>query len=318
MRNESFLSNFSPVLKLMSLVVIIIICGFVFNLLGIVIAIPFWGKEAITAITGSINFDFKEHINFFKYLQIVNEIGMFVVPSVLFAFLVSKSIGVYLKIKQLPRLYTLIAGLLVIVVSMPFISWLISINEMMHLPQALSGIEEWMRKSEDSAEVFTKAFLEGSSLQLLLLNLLMIAVLPAIGEEFLFRGVLIKIFKDWFGNPHIAIFVAAFLFSAIHMQFFGFLPRFVLGLLLGYLYYFSKNLWVPIAAHFFNNASAVIASFLYNRKIIHSDIDTLVSAKGDYLLIIVSFALTLLLMISIYKREKNTKDKEDNQVLPLE
>ncbi len=301
----------------MSLVVIIIICGFIFNLLGIVIAIPFWGKASIMALTGSINFDFKDHINFFKYLQIVNEIGMFVVPSVLFAFLVSKSIGVYLKIKHLPRLYTLIAGLLVIVVSMPFISWLISINEMMHLPPALSGIEEWMRKSEDSAEVFTKAFLEGSSFQLLLLNLLMIAVLPAIGEEFLFRGVLIKLLRDWFGNAHFAIIFAAFLFSAIHLQFFGFLPRFVLGLLLGYLYYFSKNLWVPIAAHFFNNASAVIASFLNNRKIVQTDIDSLVSAKGDYILIILSFVLTLVLMISIYKREKHTKEKESNQSLPL-
>ncbi len=309
MNKEPFLKNFSNVLKLMSLLVIIIISVFIINLSGILVAIPFWGSEAIKAITGNLTLNIQDNINFFKYIQIVNQIGMFIVPSVLFALLVKGNITKYLRINQFPHLFTLMAGLLVIVVSMPFINWLINVNEMMHLPTALSGVEEWMRKSEDSAEVFTKAFLSGTGIGGLLLNLLMIAVIPAIGEEFLFRGVLVKLFKDWFGNIHWAIIVSAFLFSAIHVQFFGFIPRMFLGILLGYMFYFSRNLWVPIAAHFFNNASVVIASFLYNREIIETDLDKLGSAGEDYLLIAISFILSCILLLSIYKREHKKKEE---------
>ena len=132
----------------------------------------------------------------------------------------------------------------------------------------------------------------------------------ALREEFLFRGVLLKLFKDWFKNAYIAIVISAFLFSAMHLQFFGFIPRMVLGLLLGYMFYFSKNLWIPITAHFFNNAFAVTISFLNNKKVTQTDIDSLGSESSDYLLIIGSFILTIVLIFSIYKRKKDRKKEE--------
>jgi len=314
MNNEPFLKNFSTILKLMSLVVIIIISIFIFNLLGIVISLPFWGTEAMMAFTGNISLKINENINFYKYLQIVNQIGMFIIPSILFAFLVKGRISAYLKINRIPDLFTLLAGVLVIIVSMPFVNYLVSLNESLHLPSALSEIEDWMRKSEDSAEIFTNAFLKGTSISGFLLNIVMIAILPAIGEEFLFRGVLQKQFKDLLGNVHIAIFVSAFLFSAMHLQFFGFFPRMVLGLLLGYMFYFSNNLWVPIIGHFFNNAFAVTVSFLNNKKIIQTDIDTMGNAGDNYFLIIVSLILTLILLIIILKIEEKSKKKEENKI----
>ena len=314
MNKEPFLKNFSTILKLMSLVVIIIISIFIFNLVGIVISLPFWGSDAISAFTGDINLKINDNINFYKYLQIVNQIGMFIIPSILFAFLVKGRISTYLKINRFPHLFTLLAGVLVIIFSMPFVNWLISLNETMHLPSALSGVEDWMRKSEDSAEIFTKAFLNGTCIGGFLLNIIMIAILPAIGEEFLFRGVLQKLFKDLFGNVHIAIFVSAFLFSAMHLQFFGFFPRMVLGLLLGYMFYFSNNLWVPIIGHFFNNAFAVTASFLNNKKIIQTDVDSLGNVGENYSLIFASFVLTLILLIVILKIEEKSKKKEENQI----
>jgi membrane protease YdiL (CAAX protease family) len=313
MIKEPILKNFPVVLKLISLLVIIIICVFIFNLLGFAIAIPIWGSDAIQLFNGKTNLNINNHINFFKYLQIVNQFGMFILPSVLFAFLVRGKISVYLKMNRLPQIYSLLAGISIIVVSMPLINWLISINQMMHLPSAFSGIEEWMRRSEDSAEIYTKAFLNVSSLNGLIINIFMMAVLPAIGEEFLFRGVLFKLFKDWSGKAHFAIILSAFLFSAMHLQFFGFFPRMVLGLLLGYMFYFSKNLWVPIAAHFFNNAFAVIVTFLNNKKIIQTDIDALGSESSDYLFIILSLILTMVLIGYIYKTGKNKKE-EENQI----
>lgn len=294
----------------MSLMVIIIISLFIFNLIGIVFAIPFWGTEAIKSLTGGITFNINNNIIFFKYLQIVNQLGMFVAPSLLFAYLINGNITSYLKMKHQPNIYTLIAGILLIIVSMPFVNFLISLNETMHLPQAFSGVEEWMRKSEDSAEIFTKAFLNVTNIQGLFINILMIAIIPAFGEEFLFRGILLKLFKEWTGNFHFAIFISAFLFSAMHLQFFGFFPRMFLGLLLGYMFYFSRNLWVPIIAHFFNNAFAVIISFLNNNKITQTDIDSLGSKGNDFWLIICSILLTVLLIVGIYKKEQIKKEEE--------
>lgn len=207
----------------------------------------------------------------------------------------------------MPKLFTVFSGILLILVCMPLINWLMTINNMMKLPEALSGIEQWMRNSEVNAEKIINIFLNVNSIRALMLNLFMIAVIPAIGEEFLFRGVLQKQFRQWFGNIHFAIFVAAFLFSAMHMQFFGFIPRLVLGIILGYLYYFSKNLWIPIIAHFFNNAIAVVVYYLNYNKVINTDFDKLGSSGEDYILIIGSIIFTVILMLSIYKREHSRK-----------
>jgi uncharacterized protein len=312
MNREPILKNFSPSLQLISLVVITILCVFIVYILGVVIAIPVWGGDTMLALTSKTVVNLTENINFFKYMQIVSQIGMFIVPPILFAFFVRGNIAAYLKINRIPNIITLLSGLLVLIVSIPFINYLISLNSMMHLPSVFSGIESWMKEMESSAEVFTKAFLNVSSTQGLLVNLFMIALLPALGEEFMFRGVLQKLFKDWTKNVHIAIFITAFLFSAMHLQFFGFIPRFVLGLILGYLYYFSNNLWVPIAAHFFNNATAVIFSFLYAKKIVKTDIDTIGNTPNDFLLIIASCLFTFLLLYSIYKREMTGKKELTN------
>ncbi|MCX6232512.1 MAG: CPBP family intramembrane metalloprotease [Bacteroidetes bacterium] len=309
MSREPILKNFSPSLQLISLVVITILCVFIVYILGVVIAIPVWGGETMLALTNKTVLNLADNINFFKYLQIVSQIGMFIVPPILFAFFVRGNIAAYLKINHIPNMVTLLSGLLVLIVSIPFINYLISLNSMMHLPSAFSGIETWMKDMENSAEAFTKAFLNVTSTQGLLVNLFMIALLPALGEEFMFRGVLQKLFKDWTAKVHIAIFITAFLFSAMHLQFFGFIPRFVLGLILGYLYYFSNNLWVPIAAHFLNNATAVIFSFLFAKKIVKTDIDTIGNTPNDFLLIIASCLFTLVLLYSIYKREMTGKEQ---------
>ncbi len=315
MNKEPFLKNFSQPLKLISLLIIIIISVFIINVIGVLLALPFWGNNVITTFTEGMNLNSAENIGFYKFLQIFNHLGMFIIPSILFAFLINRNIGKYLRINRFPKLFTILSGILLIMVCMPFINWLMTMNGMMKLPEAFSGIEEWMRKSEDSAELITNKFLNVSSIGGLLINLFMIAIIPAIGEEFLFRGILQKQFKLWFGNIHIAIFISAFLFSAMHIQFFGFIPRLVLGVILGYLYYFSRNLWVPIITHLFNNGIAVIIYFLNFNKIMSTDIDKLGSEGNDYILILGSLIFSIVLMLSIYKREylrKRLKTKKED------
>lgn len=315
MLKEPFLKNFPAYLRIISLLLIIIICAFIINLLGVLIALPVWGNSVISTFTEGMNLNNKENINFYKFLQIFNHLGMFIIPSILFAYLVNFNIVKYLRINKMPKFFTIFSGILLILVCMPFINWLMTINNMMKLPEALSGIEQWMRNSEVNAEKIINIFLNVNSIGALMLNLFMIAVIPAVGEEFLFRGVLQKQFRQWFGNIHIAVFVAAFLFSAMHMQFFGFIPRLVLGIILGYLYYFSKNLWIPIIAHFFNNAIAVIVYYLNYNKVINTDVDKLGSSGEDYILIIGSIIFSIILMLSIYKREhlrKHHKTKKED------
>lgn len=119
-----------------------------------------------------------------------------------------------------------------------------------------------MQETETKAMDLTEAFLSIDSWGEFIFNIVMIAMLPSIGEELLFRGLLQRLFNDWFKNIHFAIILAGFLFGAMHLQFFGILPRMVLGVLFGYLFYWSGSLWIPIFAHFLNNGVAVTISFM--------------------------------------------------------
>jgi uncharacterized protein len=138
--------------------------------------------------------------------------------------------------------------------TVPIVNILASWNEMLPLPESLL-------KFEEEAGVLTRAFIKTNTLSGLLYNLFIMAVLPALGEELLFRGVIQKQLIDWFKKPHVAILVASLIFSAIHFQFLGFAPRLVLGMLLGYLFYYGGNLWMPIIAHFLNNAVIVLVFY---------------------------------------------------------
>ena len=121
---------------------------------------------------------------------------------------------------------------------------------------------DWILKSEENAKSMMILMTSFKSLKDFMVGILIVAVIAAAGEELLFRGVLQPMFQKLLKNEHIGIIATAFLFSAIHMQFLSFLPRFILGIVLGYLYYYSKNLWVPIVGHFVNNATALI--IVYN------------------------------------------------------
>jgi uncharacterized protein len=124
-------------------------------------------------------------------------------------------------------------------------------------------LEGWMKEKEDSADRIVDILMTQNTLKTLIFNLLMIGILPAIGEEMIFRGVFQKIFYKLFKSGHLAVWVIAFLFSAVHLQFFGFLPRFILGLVFGYLFLWSGTLWLPVISHFLNNTVSVIAIYLH-------------------------------------------------------
>jgi hypothetical protein len=132
-----------------------------------------------------------------------------------------------------------------------------------------------MRNAEKQGELITDAFLATTSLGGLMVNILLIAVLPAFAEELLFRGVIARLFNKWTGSVHVAVILSAAIFAAVHMQFLGFVPRFLLGMALGYLFFWSGGLWLPVIAHFTNNFLAVIFEFLYRKGVVTTNAENL-------------------------------------------
>lgn len=192
-----------------------------------------------------------------RILVLIQNSALFVLSSFLMAYwLWNEPFRVVFGLR-IPHLSIIILGCLAILISSPMIDALNTFNQGLHLPESMRTIEQWMVDSEKEAEELTNRMLAISSWSELLMNLLVIAVLAGVGEELLFRGVLQRIFTRWSNNGHVGVWLAAIIFSAIHLQFFGFLPRVVLGALLGYLYLWSRNLWVPIIAHTLNNSMVI-------------------------------------------------------------
>lgn len=190
--------------------------------------------------------------------QFISAVGTFLLPACFFAWLCSNQPKRYLSIGKLPTLEVLALTFLSMFLINPAISLTGLLNQQMELPSFMEGIEHWMRTQEDEAERLTLLLLSEKGIGALLANLLVVALTAGITEEFLFRGAFQRILERWTSNPHWVIWIAACLFSAFHMQFYGFLPRMLLGAYFGYLLYWSRNIWIPVFAHFTNNAFAVI------------------------------------------------------------
>ena len=170
----------------------------------------------------------------------------------------------YFSPRRLGAGWWLLAAAALIVVILPLMSVLIAWNAGAHFPAALHDFEVWARASEDRAAVLTKFLTRFTSGARFAVGVLVIALVPAVAEELVFRGVMQKNLVRWF-SPHVGVWLGAAIFSAIHFQFFGFVPRFVLGLVLGYLYLWSGNILVSMAAHFTQNAVQLLILYLAQR-----------------------------------------------------
>ncbi len=275
----------------------------VFGALASLTGMWIFDKDFMTLTLSASDFDNQETLAIAKYLQIISQVGLFIIPPLLFARLAGGRITSYLRLNKQVGLLTAVLCLLVLLSSLPMVQWLIEINQSVKFPSWLSSAETWMKQAEANAERLTEAFLATNTLTGFGVNLLMIAVLPAIGEELVFRGVLQRLFTEWFRNHHAGIFASAVLFSALHFQFYGFLPRTALGLIFGYLFAVTGSLWMPIVVHFINNALAVVVAFLFRREIIHHDYSEL-GKVANFWWMLASVVLLMLLFFSINQHLK--------------
>ncbi|WP_338868311.1 CPBP family intramembrane glutamic endopeptidase [Spirosoma sp. SC4-14] len=207
-------------------------------------------------------------------LQAVNHLGTFLIPSLVYWYTIERRTWDQFSVRPVSAVAGLSLVVLIVIAFMPFDGLIIEWNQGVHLPSTLAPLEEWIRDKEKELEGVTKYLTTFSSAGQLLIAMLVIAVIPAIGEETLFRGILQRNLTYWSNNVHVGIWVAAALFSAIHVQFLGFFPRMLLGALFGYLYVWSGSLWVPILAHLVNNGFTVLMVYLYQQKVVTMDIES--------------------------------------------
>lgn len=202
-------------------------------------------------------------------------------------------------------------AVMLMLVALPAINLLGHLNQQMTLPAFLEPLEQWMKTSEESAKVLTEQFLNVTTFGGLMINILLMALLPAVGEELTFRGVLMNLFRvegkrlkvKGEGVPHLAIWCSAILFSAIHMQFYGFVPRMLMGALFGYMLVWTGSLWIPILMHFTNNAMAVILYFVALREGLDMEQVDAIGTNDTLWLGIVSMVITI---VGIYAFRRST------------
>ncbi|MGC9330719.1 MAG: CPBP family intramembrane glutamic endopeptidase [Bacteroidales bacterium] len=203
------------------------------------------------------------NVNVLRAIQGISAIFTFLIPAYAVAFISHPDPSHYLRINKIIDYMETIMVILLMISCIPVINLMAEWNATLNLPDALDNLEKILISMEESAQRMQEQLLAADNSIGLIVNLIVIAVLPAISEEFLFRGIIQRTLSDWTQNMHVAIIITGFLFSFVHFQFFGFLPRMFLGVLFGYLLYWTGNLWVPILAHFVNNAAATVWYYLY-------------------------------------------------------
>ena len=194
----------------------------------------------------------------------LQDILVFILPAVLAMALFYQRPFHVMGLDKAPTWKWLVIIIAFYIISIPGMNWLVHINEAMTLPSWMSGIEQWMRASEDEAAATGKELLDMHTVTELLACIFVIGFMAGLSEEMLFRGCMQRTMQLSRLKTHAAVWITAIVFSAIHMQFYGFVPRFVLGLWLGYLFVWSGSLWVPIIAHTLNNSSVVFFTYLAN------------------------------------------------------
>ncbi|RZK93005.1 MAG: CPBP family intramembrane metalloprotease [Pedobacter sp.] len=255
-QSNPFKPENSPFVQMLYLLAFAIVGVIVFAILGIAVVFFTSGLDGLRA--AALN-DFRD-MSAFKILLVAQQIGLFLVPAVLLTIVEGKRLPTFYGMKA-PNVSLLMLVAVLSICWMPIMGLSNEWNQKMVFPEFLKGLEQWMRSMEDSAAKTTEAILKMKNIGDLLVNVLIIAIVPAICEEFIFRGAVQRTIFRIKSNPHVAIWLSAIIFSAIHFQFYGFLPRLLLGAAFGYVYFWTGSIWYAVFAHFLNNAYAVIVAY---------------------------------------------------------
>ena len=245
-----------------------------------------------------------------KWLQFIQTTATFLLPPILCAWLWDEEHKPFrwLRMDVPVQWQNILLAVVIMVCAVPGINLLADLNSRVELPKSLEFIEQILKSQEEAAAALTERFLQADTIGGLLINIGLMALLPALSEELSFRGTLQQIiYKDQSGKVqstkvHLAIWITAFIFSAIHMQFYGFVPRMLLGAMFGYVFVWSGSLWVPITMHFVNNGLAVLVYYLLGESANTKNIADTLGAGDTWYLGVFSILITSLGLLIFYRR----------------
>ena len=246
----------------------------------------------------------------------ISQVVSFAGTAIAFAFMFYGKPFQHLGVKMTERMaIKLFASCAILVCLIPMSDWLTRVNDALHFPQGLAAFEEKLRSIGEESGTMVQALLSREGVGYLLCNLLVFALVPAVCEEMLFRGALQQLFCRILRSHHAAIWLTAAVFSLFHGEIFAFLPRFVLGAALGYLFYYGGSLWINSIAHFLNNALAIILFYLGSNGIVNSRLTE--SLNAPWYLALVGLALAVVIFTYVFMRQNNEKQfsKSDDKAV---
>lgn len=299
-----------PVVQLFWFFVFVFTATLFTYLLGMLLAIPLFSSSLEGIQTRMGQTPSETNLKLLLYFQFISQLGIFIIPPLLFGWFIKKNNFYFFQFDRWPLLRSAFYVFLIAFTILPVINVLALWNQELQLPEVFLQMQDWIESRELAAKEVTQLILGRTSYSALTVNLIVIALIPAIGEELFFRGVLQKTFAEWFNNIHISILVTSILFSALHMQFFGFLPRLMLGLLFGYYFYWSRSMWLPIFAHFVNNGAAVIVAFLAARGQVEMNYEEFGNYNQQTPIIVLNTLLSVALLFFIQRLEKKRKQSQ--------
>jgi membrane protease YdiL (CAAX protease family) len=277
-------------------------CFMIVGFVGSIILANMTGID-LAAISDPDKWDYTNPslLTFLRGLLVIQFFALFVIPVFIFARLCDTKPADYLGLRSAKMLY-FILGTAVLIIALPFVDWTGTINHGL-IPET-TGLGKWMKSMEEDASKQIAYMLKRDGINELVLNLVLVAVFAGVGEELFFRGILQRLFIKLFKNAWAGIIVTAIIFSAIHLQFYGFFPRLVLGILLGLIYWYSGSLWPAILAHFAYDAFAVVV--IYFNPAMADEAGVTVSVANQVVLVLTSLILIVGIIILMKKSSTTT------------
>lgn len=265
----------------------------------------------ITQLLGSLTDNTAAILRISSVLQ---NVLVFILPAVATAMLSTRFPATLLAVDKFPSGKFILLSIAVLIVSIPLMNSIIDWNQNITLPDSFSQFNDYMQQLEKGAEKAVSDITGGNTVGTLIMSILIVGIFTGLGEEIFFRGGLMRLFSCIKGmSPHVAIWLTAFLFSALHMQFLGFVPRMLLGVFFGYLTFWSGSLWLPIMIHALNNSILVTTDWINNRGGSQIDVNSIGLGDNALVLNIASIILTVIVFYALYKQSKLLDKKNDKE-----
>jgi membrane protease YdiL (CAAX protease family) len=298
MQFKAILANREPYRKFLILVGISLILAVISSTIGLLVAQLITGISIFGNASALSNLNNPEVILALKITQLFSAIGTFLLPPLIAAYLFSDNVADYIGAAKKISVLQIILAIILLLCIQPFVNWMSMVNQGIKMPD---WIENMLNSPGGSAQKIGEALMKGNGMMELLLSLVIISIIPAISEELIFRGVIQKLFIDLSRNKHFGIILTAILFSAMHMDIAGFLPRFALGAILGYMYLWSGSIYLSIVAHFTNNLLAFLMELGQKNNMLSFNPDHLGIVQGQEMVLGASVFLTWSLLFLLRK-----------------